>query len=66
MQSVLTWLKRLASSKTIVVNVAALAALIFGSQEIQAFMTPQHAAEVLGVVNVILRFFTYLPLELKA
>lgn len=54
----MNWIAGALRSKTIIVNVLALAALVFGSSEIAAFISPAHAAEVLTVVNLILRVLT--------
>ena len=62
----MTWLLRLAKSKTILFNVLGLAALIVASPQLALWGAPETIAKVLAVVNLLLRFVTVEPLSAKA
>ena len=62
----MTWLLRLAKSKTILFNVLGLAALIVASPQLALWVDPETIAKVLAVVNLLLRFVTVEPLSAKA
>jgi len=47
--------------RTIAINVLSLAGLLFASDPIYQFISPEHAAEVLAVANVLLRCISTTP-----
>jgi hypothetical protein len=47
--------------RTIVINVLSLAGVVFASEDIFRFIPPERAIEILGVVNILMRFVSTTP-----
>lgn len=59
--------KSVVVSKTMIVNVLAIAATVLGSDQLKAMLGPEAlpiVATVLGFVNMVLRFYTVRPVAI--
>lgn len=61
-----TWPIRLAKSKTIVVNVLTIAAVVLAGDDIRHFLSDAAVIKVLAAINIALRFVTFESLSAKA
>ena len=47
--------------RTLAINVLSLAGVVFASDEIFRWVSPERAIEILGVVNILMRFVSTTP-----
>ena len=47
--------------RTIAINVLSLAGVVFASDEIFRFVSPERALEILGVINILMRLMSTTP-----
>jgi len=52
--------------RTIAINVLSLAGVVFASDEIFRLVPPERALEILGVVNILMRFVSTTPVGVQS